>query len=73
MITIEDNNIVISEGEKSEVYDISTPEAFRILSNLWLRSGWDTDNKYVYSFTPSLRKNICAATVQTGCSSFHGI
>lgn len=30
-------------------YKIGTPEAFRILSNLWLRSGWDT--KYIYSFT----------------------
>src|SRR6185369_4105947 len=32
-----------------EEYGIGTPEAFRILSKLWLRSGWDT--KYVYSFT----------------------
>ena len=28
---------------------IGTPEAFQLLSRLWLRSGWD--NKYVYSFT----------------------
>jgi cephalosporin hydroxylase len=33
----------------SEEYGIGTPEAFHILSKLWLRSGWDT--KYVYSFT----------------------
>src|SRR5205807_9115079 len=30
-------------------YKLGTPEAFAIISNLWLRSGWD--NKYVYSFT----------------------
>jgi len=30
-------------------FNIGTPEAFSLLSFLWLRSGWD--NKYVYSFT----------------------
>ena len=30
-------------------YDIGTPEAFSLISQAWLRSGWD--NKYVYSFT----------------------
>lgn len=28
---------------------ISSPEAFKVLSQAWLRCGWD--NKYVYSFT----------------------
>jgi cephalosporin hydroxylase len=36
------------QGRKKEL-SISSPEAFRVLSLLWLRSGWDT--KYVYSFT----------------------
>jgi cephalosporin hydroxylase len=30
-------------------YNIGSPEAFKIISDLWLRSGWDV--KYVYSFT----------------------
>lgn len=29
-------------------YSIGSPEAFKIISDAWLRSGWDT--KYVYSF-----------------------
>jgi cephalosporin hydroxylase len=36
------------QGGRKEI-SISSPEAFRLLSQLWLRSGWDT--KYVYSFT----------------------
>lgn len=51
MITIDGDKLTVSDGgngEKQE-YSIGSPEAFRILSQLWLRSGWD--NKYVYSFT----------------------
>jgi len=41
------NNLVIAEdGTK---YNIGSPEAFHILSQLWLRSGWDV--KYEYTFT----------------------
>lgn len=50
MIVIDGDKITVSEeGLTPAEYDIGTPEAFRILSRLWLRSGWDT--KYVYSFT----------------------
>jgi len=49
MITIDGDTITISGLEGEKRYGIGTPEAFRILSGLWLRSGWDT--KYVYSFT----------------------
>lgn len=51
MITIDADKLIVSagsDGEKHE-YHIGSPAAFRILSQLWLRSGWD--NKYVYSFT----------------------
>src|SRR5678815_3421901 len=51
MITIDGDKLIVSgggDGEKQE-YGIGSPEAFRILSKLWLRSGWDA--KYVYSFT----------------------
>jgi len=46
MIQIDTNKgIVTSDGKD---YGIGTPEAFKIVSDAWLRSGWDT--KYVYSF-----------------------
>ncbi len=41
-IQIEDDGQVRTVG-------IGTPEGFRLLSKLWLRSGWDT--KYVYGFS----------------------
>lgn len=50
MIIIEGNKVIVSQsGVEREEHDIGSPEAFRVLSRLWLRSGWD--NKYVYSFT----------------------
>ena len=50
MIIIDGNKLIVSlSGDDREEHDIGSPEAFRVLSRLWLRSGWD--NKYVYSFT----------------------
>ena len=50
MIIIDGNKVIVSQsGDEREEFDIGSPEAFRVLSRLWLRSGWD--NKYVYSFT----------------------
>jgi cephalosporin hydroxylase len=50
MIVIEGGKVTVSgEGTSAVEYGIGTPEAFRILSQLWLRSGWDA--KHVYSFT----------------------
>lgn len=49
MIVIEGDLVaVVSDDGTREEHRIGSPEAFRILSKLWLRSGWDT--KYVYSF-----------------------
>lgn len=50
MIQIDNDIITLtdSDGVSREI-GIGTPEAFEVLSDLWLRSGWDT--KYVYSFT----------------------
>lgn len=46
MIQIDEaNSLVIKDGKQ---YDIGSPEAFKIISDAWIRSGWDT--KYVYSF-----------------------
>lgn len=49
MITIEGDKIIVATGDNVSEHDIGSPEAFQILSQLWLRSGWD--NKHVYSFT----------------------
>ena len=50
MIVIEGDKVIIREnGAEAVEFGIGTPEAFRVLSQLWIRSGWDT--KYVYSFT----------------------
>ena len=49
MITIEGDKIIVATGDNISEHDIGSPEAFQILSQLWLRSGWD--NKHVYSFT----------------------
>ncbi len=53
MILIDEKNgcVFVSGGEygTGTKYGIGTPEAFKIISRAWLRSGWDT--KYIYSFT----------------------
>ena len=50
MIQIKNDVITVCDQDGvTRNVPIGTPEAFRILSDLWLRSGWDT--KYVYSFT----------------------
>jgi cephalosporin hydroxylase len=51
LITIDtDRGIVRTEQDsESRDYAIGSPEAFKLLSRAWLRSGWDA--KYVYGFT----------------------
>ncbi len=49
-VRIEGDTVTVTDESGGErVLGIGTPEAFRILSKIWLRSGWDT--KHVYSFT----------------------
>ncbi len=48
-IDMERGCVTVQEGLATKTYGIGTPEAFSIISRVWLRSGWDT--KYVYSFT----------------------
>lgn len=48
-IRIKGDNITVTVKGVERTFGIGTPEAFKLLSALWLRSGWDT--KYVYSFT----------------------
>ena len=51
MIKFDEKNdlLIVEEDEGVKTHEIGSPEAFRIISKLWLRSGWDT--KYVYSFS----------------------
>lgn len=49
MIIIDNDTVIIRENGVETRHDIGAPEAFQVLSDLWLRSGWDA--KYVYSFS----------------------
>jgi len=48
-IDIEQGLVSIEEGGVTSTHRLDTAEAFNIISDIWLRAGWD--NKYVYSFT----------------------
>ena len=48
-IDLERNLVDIDTLDGVASYPIGSPEAFKWISQAWLRSGWDT--KYVYSFT----------------------
>lgn len=48
-IDTEKDFVIVENGDTAEVFPIGTPEAFSVLSKVWLRSGWD--NKHVYSFS----------------------
>lgn len=41
--------VTAGEGDDARSYRFDSPEAFRLVSDAWLRLGWD--QKYVYSFT----------------------
>ena len=48
-IDLESSKVVVESGGQSIAYDLGSPQAFEVISQAWLRAGWDT--KYVYSFT----------------------
>jgi cephalosporin hydroxylase len=48
-IDLEQGLISVEANGQTDSYRLDTPEAFGVISKLWLRAGWD--NKYVYSFT----------------------
>ncbi len=48
-INIERNSVTLDTENGTQVMSLSSPEAFKIISDVWLRCGWDT--KYIYSFT----------------------
>jgi len=48
-IDLEAGTVEVSHDESTHVYDIGSKEAFALISQAWIRSGWDA--KYVYSFS----------------------
>lgn len=48
-IDLEQGFVEVEDGETKKRHGLDTPEAFELVSKVWLRAGWDT--KYVYSFT----------------------
>lgn len=48
-IDLEQGLVMVEENGSRLQHPIGSAEAFAVLSNAWLRSGWD--NKHVYSFT----------------------
>jgi cephalosporin hydroxylase len=51
MITIDEarGQVTVEGPDGAVTYPMASPEAFKIVSDAWVRCGWDT--KYVYSFT----------------------
>jgi cephalosporin hydroxylase len=41
--------VTVDDGDGTRTHPFDSPEAFRLVSDAWLRLGWD--QKYVYSFT----------------------
>lgn len=48
-IDLEKESVTVEKDGGSVEYGIGTPEAFAVISDAWIRAGWD--NKYVYSFS----------------------
>jgi cephalosporin hydroxylase len=48
-IDLENSKVIVENQGQCVSYALGTPEAFALISQVWLRAGWDT--KYAYSFT----------------------
>lgn len=48
MIQIDEKSKIIRNTETNTEVALGSPEGFKIISDIWLKSGWET--KYVYSF-----------------------
>jgi cephalosporin hydroxylase len=49
MIQVDEVAKLVIDTEKKLSFPLGSPEAFKIISDIWLKSGWET--KYVYSFS----------------------
>lgn len=48
-VDLEQGTVSVEKEGLTSQHKLDTPEAFNIISQIWLRAGWD--NKYVYTFT----------------------
>jgi cephalosporin hydroxylase len=48
-VDIQQGTVSVEEDGVTTSHKLDTAEAFKIISEIWLRAGWD--NKYVYTFT----------------------
>ena len=48
-VDMENSRVIVESEGQCISYGLGTPEAFALISKVWLRAGWDA--KYVYSFT----------------------
>ncbi|MFA7239282.1 MAG: CmcI family methyltransferase [Sulfuricellaceae bacterium] len=48
-IDMENSRVLVETPDGEKNYPMGSPEAFSVISQTWLRCGWD--NKYVYGFT----------------------
>jgi len=48
-IDAENHQVIVEDGPEIRCLPMESPEAFEVVSDAWLRCGWD--NKYVYSFS----------------------
>ena len=48
-IDLKNSEVTVEDGGGTITHGLATPEAFAIISQAWLRCGWDT--KHVYTFT----------------------
>lgn len=48
-VDLEQGTVSVEEDGVTTTHRLDTAEAFNVISDVWLRAGWD--NKYVYSFT----------------------
>lgn len=48
-IDTEAGTVTFGDGQRGRTLPLATPEAFELVSQAWLRAGWDV--KHVYSFT----------------------
>lgn len=49
VIDIDANTVSQNNGNEVVTHDFSSPEGFKLISDVWLRCGWDV--KYAYSFS----------------------
>ena len=48
-IDLKESRVIVEDEKENAIYSMDSKEAFEVISQIWLRCGWDT--KYVYGFS----------------------